>query len=70
MLNPLLWQAQNGVNFDFEVKFDLEGQGQSHTHTHPADKPGGRTDGLTGAGNGKNKSCFTAFEMANSNSAW
>ena len=21
-------QAQNGVNFDFEVKFDLEGQGQ------------------------------------------
>ena len=26
-----LWhgQAQNGVNFDFEVKFDLEGHGQS-----------------------------------------
>ena len=23
-------QAQNGVNVDFEVKFDLEGQGQSH----------------------------------------
>ena len=23
------WQAQNGVNFEFEVKFDLEGQGQS-----------------------------------------
>ena len=25
-----LWcgQAQNGVNFDFEVKFDLEGQGR------------------------------------------
>ena len=22
-------QAKNGVNFDFEVKFDLEGQGQS-----------------------------------------
>ena len=22
-------QAQNGVNFDFEAKFDLEGQGQS-----------------------------------------
>ena len=22
-------QAQNGVNFDLEVKFDLEGQGQS-----------------------------------------
>ena len=22
-------QAQNGVNFDFEVKFDLEGQGQT-----------------------------------------
>ena len=22
-------QAQTGVNFDFEVKFDLEGQGQS-----------------------------------------
>ena len=22
-------QAQNGVKFDFEVKFDLEGQGQS-----------------------------------------
>ena len=22
-------QAQNGVNFDFDVKFDLEGQGQS-----------------------------------------
>ena len=22
-------QAQNGENFDFEVKFDLEGQGQS-----------------------------------------
>ena len=27
-----LWhaQAQNGVNFDFGVQFDLEGQGQSH----------------------------------------
>ena len=24
-----LGQAQNEVNFDFEVKFDLEGQGQS-----------------------------------------
>ena len=22
-------QAQNGINFDFEIKFDLEGQGQS-----------------------------------------
>ena len=30
-----LWygQAQNGVNFDFEVKFDLEGQGQSTPKT-------------------------------------
>ena len=28
--DELLWgQAQNGVNCDFEVKFDLEGQGQS-----------------------------------------
>ena len=27
------WQAQNGVNFDFEVKFDLEGQGQSPPKT-------------------------------------
>ena len=26
-------QAQNGVNFDFEVKFDLEGQGQSSLKT-------------------------------------
>ena len=26
-------QAQNGVNFDFEVKFDLEGQGQSTSKT-------------------------------------
>ena len=26
-------QAQNGVNFDFEVKFDLEGQGQSSPKT-------------------------------------
>ena len=26
-------QAQNGVNFDFEVKFDLEGQGQSRPKT-------------------------------------
>ena len=26
-------QAQNGVTFDFEVKFDLEGQGQSHPKT-------------------------------------
>ena len=26
-------QAQNGVNFDFEVKFDLEGQGQSPPKT-------------------------------------
>ena len=26
-------QAQNGVNFDFEVKFDLEGQGQSPPNT-------------------------------------
>ena len=27
-------QAQNGVNFDFEVKFDLEGQGQSPPKTN------------------------------------
>ena len=27
------WQAQNGVTFDFEVKFDLEGQGQSPPKT-------------------------------------
>ena len=26
-------QAQNGVNFDFEVKYDLEGQGQSPPKT-------------------------------------
>ena len=26
-------QAQNGANFDFEVKFDLEGQGQSPPKT-------------------------------------
>ena len=26
-------QAQNGINFDFEVKFDLEGQGQSPQKT-------------------------------------
>ena len=26
-------QAQNGVNFDFEVKFDLEGEGQSPQKT-------------------------------------
>ena len=26
-------QAQNGVTFDFEVKFDLEGQGQSPSKT-------------------------------------
>ena len=26
-------QAQNGVNFDFEVKSDLEGQGQSPPKT-------------------------------------
>ena len=26
-------QAQNGVNFDFEVKFDFEGQGQSPPKT-------------------------------------
>ena len=26
-------QAQNRVNFDFEVKFDLEGQGQSPPKT-------------------------------------
>ena len=26
-------QAQNGVNFDFQVKFDLEGQGQSPPKT-------------------------------------
>ena len=26
-------QAQNGVYFDFEVEFDLEGQGQSHPKT-------------------------------------
>ena len=24
-------QAQSGVNFDFEVRFDLEGQGQSRS---------------------------------------
>ena len=30
-----LWhgQSQNGVNFDFEVKFDIEGQCQSHPKT-------------------------------------
>ena len=28
-----LGQAQNGVNFDFEVQFDLEGQGQSTPKT-------------------------------------
>ena len=30
-----LWhaQAQNGVNFDFEVQFDLEGQGHSPSKT-------------------------------------
>ena len=27
------WQAQNGVTFDFEVKFDLEGQSQSPPKT-------------------------------------
>ena len=27
-------QAQNGVNFDFKVKFDLEGQGQSPLKTN------------------------------------
>ena len=27
-------EAQNGVNFDFEVKFDLEGQGQSPPKTN------------------------------------
>ena len=26
-------EAQNGVHFDFEVKFDLEGQGQSPLKT-------------------------------------
>ena len=26
-------QAQNGVNFDFEVQFDIEGQGQSPPKT-------------------------------------
>ena len=26
-------QAQNGVNFDFEVEFDLESQGQSPPKT-------------------------------------
>ena len=26
-------QAQNGVNFDFEVKFDIEGHGQSTPKT-------------------------------------
>ena len=29
----LCGQAQNGVNFDFEVKFDLKGQGQSPPKT-------------------------------------
>ena len=29
----LCWQAQNGVAFDFEVNFDLEGQGQSPPKT-------------------------------------
>ena len=29
----LCGQAQHGVNFDFEVKFDLEGQGQSRHKT-------------------------------------
>ena len=27
------WQAQKGVNFAFEVKFDLEGHGQSPPKT-------------------------------------
>ena len=29
----LCWHAQNGITFDFEVKFDLEGQGQSPPKT-------------------------------------
>ena len=30
-----LWhgEGQNGVNFDFEIKYDLEGQGQSPPKT-------------------------------------
>ena len=31
-------KAQNGVNFDFEVKFDLEGQGQSPPSPTPRKK--------------------------------
>ena len=31
-------QAQNGVNFDFEVKFDLEGHGQSSPPPPPPPK--------------------------------
>ena len=29
----MAWTSSNGVNFDFEVKFDLEGQGQSPPKT-------------------------------------
>ena len=29
----IAWTSSNGVNFDFEVKFDLEGQGQSPPKT-------------------------------------
>ena len=33
MIELLCREAQNGVTFDFEVKFDLEGQGQSPPKT-------------------------------------
>ena len=42
-------QAQNGVNFNFQVKFDLEDQCQSP----PKD---GRTHGQTDAGNDNTRS--------------
>ena len=29
----MAWTSSKGVNFDFEVKFDLEGQGQSPLKT-------------------------------------
>ena len=29
----MAWASSNGVNFDFEVKFDLEGRGQSPPKT-------------------------------------
>ena len=40
------WQTQNGVNFDFEIKFDLEDQGSPPLPSPPHPKKNNKKIGI------------------------